>query len=387
MKQPKKLTNVNTYLIIALVIVVAVGLYFTLSVPVPKKEAPKIIPPKEIAITILQGCDECSNISSAVEAFKQQKTLNVTKVEEISLEDAKALAKEYNISRLPAIIVKGDIANLSVKSLVQKGDALVFEQAPPPYYDLAENRVKGKVTLTVLSDKTCKDCFDLSKIVSQLKEAQIKIVSETAVDAKSDEGKALVAKYKIEKLPTLVFNKEALEYDVIKQVWDQVGSKESDGSLVLRFVNPPYLNVSTGKTEGLVGLTYLVDKTCDTCYNASVLKGLFEQSFSISFNKEETVDVSSTKGKTLVKKYNIELVPTVVMSKEAGAYPGLVENWAQVGTQEEGAFVFTKVPVLKGYFDQSGGTLVYKNLTSGEVVSGNSTAAAEADITPPSAEK
>lgn len=380
----EKLSNLNTYLIIALVIVVGVSLYFTLSIPTTTKEAAKTEALREVTLTVLQGCEDCSSLAQGVELLKTQSSLNVTNVEEVSFEDAKQIADKYGITRLPALLIKGNTTNLTLEGLTQKEDALVFDQAAPPYYDLAEKRVKGKITLTLIEDQSCTDCFDMSKIVGQLKDAGIVITTETKLDAKSDEGKAIISKYKIEKIPSIVFNKEALEYPVVSEVWQQVGTVESDGNLVLRFVTPPYLNVSTGKTEGLVELTYLVDSTCADCYNASVFKGLFAQSFNMFFKKEETVDISSTKGKFLVKKYGIELVPTAILSKDAAIYPGLAQSWAQVGLQKEGAFVFTNIPLLGDFFAQSGaGNFAYKNLTSGEVVGG---AAAEAEIAAPAPE-
>ncbi len=384
----EKLSNLNTYLIIALVIVVGVSLYFTLSIPITPKEAAKTEALREVTLTVLQGCEDCSSLAQAVEVLKKQPTLNITNVEDVSFEDAKQIADKYGITKLPALLIKGNISNFTLEGITQKEDALVFDQSAPPYYDLAEKRVKGKVALTLIQETGCTECFDMSKIIGQLEEAGIKITSETKLDAKSDEGKAIIAKYKIEKLPTIVFNKEALEYPVVSEVWQQVGTTEADGSLVLRFVTPPYLNVSTGKTEGLVELTYLVDSTCADCYNATIFKGLFAQSFNMFFKKEETVDVSSTKGKFLLKKYGIELLPTAILSKDAAIYPGLAQSWTQVGMQKEGAFVFTNIPLLGDFFAQSGaGNFAYKNLTSGEVIGASSAnKTEEAEIAAPAPE-
>lgn len=380
----KEFTNINTYLIIALVIVVGIGLYFTLSVPGPK-EAPKPIPPREVTVTILNGCSECFNISAATDFLKQQKNINITSTNELSLEEAKAEAGKYGITKLPAVLITGDIANLTIQNFAAKEGVLVFDQSPPPYYDIATGSVKGRVTVTVLSDKSCADCFSMDQVIGQLKQNGINLASETKVDSKSAEGKKLISQYKIERVPTLIFSKDALEYDVVKQVWGQVGSEESDGMLVLRMVSPPYVNVSTNKVEGLVDLTLITDNSCTDCFNASVLKDLFAQSFSMAFKKTKNVDVSSTEGKALVKKYGIELVPTVVLSKDANAYPNIAQAWSQVGTMEkDGTFVFKNIGLLQDYFAQSGGQFAYKNITSGEILP--KAATTEAEVTAPTAE-
>ncbi len=384
------LANFNTYLVVALVIILAVSLYFTLSVPITKKEAAKVIPPREITLTVLgSDCEDCFNISTAIDFLKQQKDINITEVKEISIEESTEMVGKYNITRLPALLITGNISNLTIPNFDAKEDALMFDKAPAPYYDVAEKRVKGKVTLVMLEDKSCKECFNMSLIVDQLKQVGIKMTSEQTIEADSIEGKGLIDKYKIERIPTLIFNKEALEYEVVKQVWEQVGTEESDGKLVLRLVNPPYVNVSTGKTEGLVDITYLIDESCEECYNGSVFGELMEGSFNLYFKKHESLDVTSTKGKVLVKKYNITLVPTAVLSKEANAYPNFAKSWEQVGTREkDGMFVFRKISLLEGFFEQTGEKLVYKDLSTGELVgAGNSSVSIEEpEIEPPSEE-
>ncbi len=380
--------NLNTYLIVALVIVVAIGLYFTLSVPVTKKEVATPIPPREVQLTILgKDCEDCFDIKSAVDFLKQQPNINVTGMTEKTIEESQDLTGKYGVSRLPALLVSGNITNLTIPNFNLTEDALVFDQAPAPYYDVAEKRIKGKVTALTIQDASCTKCFNISQIVDQIKSAGIKVVSEQTIDATSAEGKELIGKYKIEKIPTIIFNKEALEYDVVSQVWSQVGTEESDGKLVLRFVNPPYVNISTGKTEGLVTMTMLYDQSCAECFNASVYEELLTQSFSMHVEKEEMLDVASNKGKYLVNKYNITSVPAVVLSKDAGMYPNLAQAWESVGTAEkDGSFTFRKVELLKSYFEQKGQSFAYKDLSTGQVLNGTGTKEAvteEPEITAP----
>jgi hypothetical protein len=359
------LTDINTYLIVALLIAVGMGLYFTLSTPTPK--APVIPPAREVHIMLLgSDCEDCFNASAAIDFVKASKdenkqTLNVTDVKLLTIEESKAHIEKYGISRLPAVVVTGNVSGLVLQNFESKEDALIFSQAPPPYYDVAEKRVKGKVNIIILEDDKCEQCFNVSSIAAQLAQIGINVASKRTVDAKSSEGKELTSTYKIEKVPTIIFNKDALEYDMIKQVWSQVGSEESDGKLVLRVVSPPYINVSTGKVDGIVDLTYLVDETCTQCYNVTMMKEMLSQSFNMKFEAEKTADVSSTKGKSLIKKYNIELVPTVILSKDAAAYPTMGQAWPQAGTVEtDGTYVLRNLYLLEGQ--------IYKNLTSGELV-------------------
>ncbi|VVB81685.1 Thioredoxin domain protein [uncultured archaeon] len=385
----EKSSNFNTYLIVIVVIAIAVGLYFMISTPTTKEKPAEItVTEKEVTINLLgTDCKECFNISMAVDFIKQQKTLKVKEVKELSIADSAELIEKYNLSKLPAVLITGDITNLTIPNFDQIEDALVFAKTPAPYYDVATKKIKGKVSVIVLEEPACTECFDVKLLLQQLEAAGVKIAEQKTVEAKSDEGKLLIANYKIGKVPTIIFSKDALDYDVITQVWDQVGTKESDGKLVLRTLNPPYINVSTGKTEGLVSLIVLSDKNCTECYNASVIKELFQQNINMQIKTEETVDVASTKGKMLAKKYAIDLIPTVLLSKEASAYPNFEVAWQAVGTQEkDGMFVFRSVPLIENAYKQQGKTFVYENLTSGEKITGNTTTE-EAEIAQPQPEE
>ena len=79
-------------------------------------------------------------------------------------------------------------------------------------------------------------------------------------------------------------------------------------------------------------------------------------------NSEKTVDIASDEGKALIKKYSIKSVPTIILSKDADAYPALKQIWQQVGSvEEDGNYVFREVTQMGSY----------KDLTTGDVVNGN----------------
>ncbi len=367
----EKFANLNTYLIVVVVIAVAIGLYFTLSgtPPAEKEKTPEIIQ-KEIVMNMLgTDCKDCFNISVAKDFINQQKTVKLKEVKEFSIEDSEEFVKKYNLSKLPAIVITGEVSNLTIPNFNKVEDALIFDKTPAPYYDVATKSIRGKVEVIMLKDETCTECFDMSQIVQQMEAAGVKIAETKTLSPTGAEGKELINKYKIEKLPGLLLSKDALDYDIITQVWAQVGSEESDGMLVLRLVNPPYINISTGKTEGLVTLTYIVDDKCTECFNTSIYKEILQQGFNMHFQTEETLEASSTKGKFLIKKYNITSAPTIVISKEASAYPNFAQGWDSVGTEEkDGVFIFRKVDLLKNVFAQKGQPFAYKNLETGEVL-------------------
>jgi hypothetical protein len=142
-----------------------------------------------------------------------------------------------------------------------------------------------------------------------------------------------------------------------------LATKEDDGNYVIRVTNPPYLNLSAGKIMGFVDLIYIADASCKECYNVTLHKAILEDptSLGMQINEEEYADVSSARGKQLVQKYNITTVPSVIVSREASAYPTFENGWLKIGTKEpDGNYVFRNNELLKG--------LAYKDLVTGKIM-------------------
>ena len=172
--------------------------------------------------------------------------------------------------------------------------------------------------MVTVSDIACAKCGDITKLINQMKASGIKIVEQKNISSSSDEGTALISKYNLDFVPTIILSKDADAYPIVNQAWIQLGTKEADGSYVLRTVYPPYINLTTGKLSGIVDIVYLTDKSCAECYNVSVHNQILTspQTFAVKFDKQATVDISDAAGKELLAKYNITKVPTVILSNE-----------------------------------------------------------------------
>ena len=62
----------------------------------------------------------------------------------------------------------------------------------------------------------------------------ISINNEKTYDINSNEGKSLISKYNIKKVPIIILSPEAKNYDAFVNAWKQVGSAEDDGWYVMR---------------------------------------------------------------------------------------------------------------------------------------------------------
>lgn len=336
------------------------------------EKAPKI----DATIIYSSSCDKCFNASLAITAIEKiGAKVEIKNTLDASSSKAATLIKKYNITKVPTVLFSGDTEkNANVKAALEaigekKSDGtIVLAKINPPYYDTFAKKVVGLVTATGIEDASCLECYDPMKDVSQLENLGVVFGEKETFDYTSARGEELVAKYKIADVPALLFSGDISAYEGIAEGLAQAGTFESDGTFVLRNARPPYRNLSTGNVDGITGIAYLSDASCTTCYNVSVHKAIVQR-LGVYIGNETTADVNSTAGKSLISKYNITLVPTIILSKEASLYPAMIQVWPEVGTIEaDGAFVFRDPAAM-------GASTVYKNLTSGKIIgSSNSTA-------------
>lgn len=350
--------------VLALITLVVVGIYSALQLRKTGQQTTETAPLPEIDIykILPSSCEECFDIAQ-VEQFVQQKSnakILENKAIKSSTEEAKELIKKYKITRLPAMIIKGEIDRISLKPFEKREDVLVFDTTPPPYFEVDTAKIKGKISATIITDTKCKQCFDLRVLIKQLKQMGV-FVTEKITPYDSLEGKNLIQKYKIKKVPSLLLSKDAQEYSIITSAWDVVGTQETDGTLVLRTINPPFRDLETNEITKEPSVIFITDNNCKECYNVTLHKNLFAANFGMKFADEKYVDASSKEGTRLLNKYKINLVPTIIISPEAKEYSGFTEIWKQVGdVAVDGSFVFKKLELLKG--------MIYKDLKTKKLV-------------------
>ncbi len=318
--------------------------------------------PANISVVTLSAadCSDCYDISTLVSAIK---TAPVNVVSEKSLDyksgEAAQLIRKYNIKKIPALIITGEVDKSNVKSaLASLGDsvdgAIVFTKAPPVYINLSDDREVGRVTPTIIFAGSCTQCRNVSQIVEFFKARGATVLPGENYDYNSAEGKLLLSKYNITRAPAILFSKDLGAYSNIQEVagWEPgIGTVEPDGTYIVRTALLPNIDVSTNKINGLVSLTNIVDKSCTSCYNVSLHK--FELlNFGITPSGETTYDAGSPEGKALIAKYNITEVPTIVLSVEAGEYPQFADVWKAVGiVGKDGSYIFTAVSRMGAYKD------------------------------------
>lgn len=194
-----------------------------------------------------------------------------------------------------------------------------------------EKQKPAKIELLTIKNSGCKDCFDISPAISSLKTANVEVTKENSFEFDSKEGKELISKYQIKKIPSLIIKGE-----IDKVQLD--GLEKSQDALLLSDIPPPFTNAETGKVEGMVTAWLLKDSKCTDCTNLTFLVNQIKGA-GVTISDEKIIESDSNEGRQLISKYGIDFVPTLILSKDASAYTLIQEAWPQVGTKEEDAYV------------------------------------------------
>jgi hypothetical protein len=289
-----------------------------------------------IAIVEIQvDCEYCPDLTEVSNNIYSLG--NVTSHQVLNVSEASNIIELYNITKLPTLILSGDGITIPI-GFYRTNNVLIYDSVFP--YMTEKGEIKGTVKLTeIIPD--CEVCFNLDSFKQVLKE-QLLITEEETLTV--NEASELTEKYNIEILPTIILSEDALLYDL--QTWYQIGTEETD-ALVLRKTNPPFYNLTSNTIEGLVDITYIT-VSCEDCYEVTAHKEILEK-FNVGINSETFISKESASH--LIEKYNIEKLPTVLLSEDASLYDQLVSAWKQVGSiEEDGIFVFRTVEIMQGNF-------------------------------------
>src|SRR3989338_1619902 len=374
----KKLSNKKTFnqvfygLLIVLGVLLLINIYLASAgysaVKLKAAEVKEANRPAEISLMIIDsGCKDCFDVEALVTQVKDKnvKILDEKRVEKNS-EEAKTLIEDYNIKKLPTVIVSGELDKFSMTGFETVNDKQVFMNILAPYVESSTGQTKGLVKLVHVTDTSCVECISMEPVIASLGEAGVKISDIKKVDYTSPEGKKYISDYGLKETPALLISNEVTYYNGMKETLVSLGSTEVKGFFKLHSTLPPYRKTGTGQVAGLVDMALLKDSSCQSCYDVEVNKQIMER-FGLFIKDTKTYDVNSAEGKQLISKYKITKVPILILSPDAKEYPTLSRAWPQVGTTEsDGWFIMRKPEVIGSYKDLSTNQEINPNENIGE---------------------
>ncbi len=259
-----KKVNLLNFLFIALLAVFLINIAVILQnkyIAAQKKAAAEeLARPANIEIITVNdsSCAACADLNIYIDAVKKQNVkVAAEKTVAANSEEGKSIIKNFEITRLPIFVVKGELEkNDGLKNLLNrlgkiKDRVFVFTVNPAPYFDIASGKIKGAVNITLISDKSCAECQN-AQIYKQIltRFGIMKFSTETNLDKSDLNAKLIIKKYKIEAVPTFILTGEISEYPNLSNTWTQVGTIEKDGAYVFRELKATgltYVNLKTGK--------------------------------------------------------------------------------------------------------------------------------------------
>jgi hypothetical protein len=195
----------------------------------------------EVKLTIIsdEDCADCFDVKK-YKGLPNQMGMSVKeeKTIEYSSSEGKDFIKNYDIKIIPTIAISGDLEAYSVEDLKKFGEikdgTFILTQLQPPYIDVSSGKLMGKIDLAIISDESCKDCYEIAAYDNIIKQFGLFVQNKKTVDANSANGKALIQKYKIEAVPAMIMTGDVAVYNKQGSVWFGIGTVEKDGSYILR---------------------------------------------------------------------------------------------------------------------------------------------------------
>ena len=189
---------------------------------------------------------------SNLKEWLEKNSINIGNYEKVEAdsEKGKQIINENNLTFLPSLLISRDIEEYwwifqSIENLFVLKDYYTLKNPAAPYKDIATEKIKGKVTITYITNKSCEDCYNVTSLKKLFTNGGIYIDKEKYVDVNTKEGKDLLTEYDIKDIPTVILSKEISDYN-IRSVLEERGKFVND-EFVLEDLDS--LNVKYQKTN------------------------------------------------------------------------------------------------------------------------------------------
>jgi len=324
---------------------------------VPEVKPDVFVPPKaDVTLITYDDCPACNSTAyllSQINELEPNLNFTIGSVAKVAYDSPEGirLIEQYNIDKLPTLLISKEAASdmtfsdvwASGVGSIENDGTFVFRFMYPPYYVVEDSSVHGIVEAYVISPENCTECESLDGFVDYLQSESVLMyfsnrTSLTESDARAQE---LIAQYNITKLPIFLLSEGVTEYPIYEAQLSNL-LVDVNGTYVLSEPLPPYVDIESREVKGLVYVVRVVDSSCTDCFDTDPLIESIVDAFGMKIINDTTYDINSTEGQALVVKYNISLVPTVLISSEASVYPSFEEMWTSTddSLESDGWYVY-----------------------------------------------
>lgn len=191
-----------------------------------------------------------------------------------------------------------------------------------------------KLTKITLAD--CDFCFDIENAIDGLKNQNINVTKEDSFSSNSIEGKELITKYGIKRLPTILVSGEINKSEQLASYFEEKG-EINDNTFIYTSLTPPYFNMQSEKLEGIVSVIHILDLSCEKCVDLLPISAALQEQ-GVFIQDERLIEYNSKEGQDLIKKFEIKEIPAILISKEIDYYADVKDALAKSGAKEKEGF-------------------------------------------------
>jgi hypothetical protein len=255
--------------------------------------------------------------------------------------------KKINLGKfLISILILSIIATVF---MIYRASVLEFEISKK-IEDL-KGKLKPPIFYAILiNNSDCEVCTDMATPLKQeiyKYEPDAEVYIET-IDYETEKAKGFIFKYNITKLPVLLVKGEFEKNKKIFTVFKNNGVFENN-FFVFKDTPAPYYDLNKKTVRGKFKLIFLVDSNCANCYDVTLHKNALE-SAGLKTYDQEIIDIRTKRGKDLIVEYDIENIPTILLSGDLEAHEGFKDFWLDNNLgkiSQDGTYVFTDTGFMK----------------------------------------
>lgn len=184
-------------------------------------------------------CPDCFDIGQYLKVLNDTVDMNVSvaqqNVAQFKSERLPAVAFNKSFEEYPTLIEGWEEVGsiITIADGEYAGTWYVLPTQNPPY--ITQNgSIFGRLTVTYITMNECEECYNATRGREWLADFTITPYSEIFIDASSAEGQAIIKRYNLTAVPTVLLSADAREYQTLAPGWGIVGSIENDGTRVLR---------------------------------------------------------------------------------------------------------------------------------------------------------
>ncbi len=201
---------------------------------------------------------------------------------------------------------------------------------------LKEQLRPAELNVIKITQDNCDSCFDIEEAMSELNNQNVNITNEKTISSNSQQGKELISKYNIKKLPTIIVSGEINKSEQLANYFEQKG-EILDNEFVYTGLTPPYFDVLSNQIKGMVQIKHLIDSSCEECVDLTPISSAMGEQ-GVYIQDEQFIEYNSNEGKELINEFGVKEIPAILISDEIDYYSDIKDALLQSGANKKDEF-------------------------------------------------